>query len=136
MGILWSVSIRTRIYNLIKDDVYEGLKKSYPNIFFTTTDKTPTTSKFPTVYIDVASMVENGQTLENNEVSSLLITLEVKVLSNNSSNEAMNISNVILNSFKKFGFDMVSYPIPLSSGENVYQATARYRKNIADMDKL
>ena len=136
MGILWATSLKTRIYNLIKEDVYEELEEDYPNIFFTTSDKTPTTSKFPTVYIDLASMVENGRTTEVESISSALITIEVKVLSNTSSTEATIVSNKILQSFKKLGFEIVSFPIPLSSGENVYQATTRFRRTIADMDTL
>lgn len=136
MITLWVASLRTKIFNLIKEDIYEDLAEEYSDIFFTTSDKTATTSKFPTVYIDLASMVENGETTEISEVNSMLMTIEVKVMSNNSSTEALYISNVIMRTMKKLLFDTVSFPIASISGENLYQASARYRRNIASEDTL
>ena len=85
MADTWFSQIESKVLTYIQYMLKDKLLAPYPNLNCTTKNQntTPYTS-FPTLYIHVLTPLEQAQDLENNEVNSVLATLEFQVFSNKS----------------------------------------------------
>lgn len=131
----WAFDLETKIYSLIKARTYTNLKKIYPKIFFTNTDRSSTEPQFPTVYIHELPTGETNTDLENDRINSVIETIQVDVTTNENKNDAKKVLAEITNEFKKMSFTIISMPT-FDNDKTIYRATARFRKVINATDKF
>lgn len=122
------------VFTRIKTEGTARLRDTFPNIYFTTSDKVSTTPKFPTVYLKKLQGMEKGRTLEGTEVNGVLAGFQIDVIDNKSDNNAENVSDVIADIMKSMRFEMVGDPFPNSQGTDEYRFTSRWQMVIADGD--
>lgn len=136
MSADWVLDNENKIYTIIKAKTYTQLKKSYPNIYYTTSDETITDeNKFPTVYIHEMQGVERGQTLDGEEINAVLSTFEVRVTVNTKNTDAKAVMRKIIVAFKSLKFQSTMIPI-MTTNANMYVMTARFQRLIGANDKI
>lgn len=128
-------SLETQVFSLISSRFPQKKKKDYPNINFTTSDSTPTKPKFPTVYIHMIDSQEIGSDLEGTSIPGVNTSFQIDVSDNQSNKRTDDVSVEVLKLMKEMRFKPVTMPMHNNSG-GVYITTARYRRVIADNDRL
>lgn len=133
MNADWFMDNESRIFTIVKGKTYPKLVKTFPDIFFTTSDESSDNPVFPTVYIHELEGIEQGITLERNEVNSITSTFEVKVSVDTKKADAKTIMKSILLAFKELGFNTTMIPITMTQA-NMYVSVARFRRAISSED--
>ena len=76
----WVFDLETHIFSIVQKKVGDKLKSKYPNIRFTTTSKPKgVTVKYPTVYIRELPGAEKARTLDGEDISGILYSMQVDV---------------------------------------------------------
>ena len=127
--------IESQIFSLIKSRFSPTLKKNYPDLNFTTSDKTPTEAKFPTVYIHLTAATEAGETLEGANINAVNAMFQIEVTDNQKQARADEVAKEILRVMKTMRFDVKMLPEHMNTG-GVYRTVAQYRRKIGDEDIL
>ena len=131
---MWMKYIKSIVFTRIKNEGTAKLKATFPDIYFTTSDKVSTNPKFPTVHLRKLQGQEKGRTLDGIEINGVLSSFQIDVIDNKSDNNAENVSYVIADIMKGMRFEMVGDPFPNSKGTNEYRFTSRWQRVIADGD--
>lgn len=126
-------SIESQIFSLVKAKFPERVKKKYPDLNFTTSDKSATKPKFPTEYIHLMNVAEVGETLDGLRINAVDATFQVDVSDNQSQARADEVARETLKIMKSMRFKAVTMPFHNNAG-NVYRTTARYRRVIGAGD--
>lgn len=126
-------SIESQIFSLIKAKFPDRVKKKYPDLNFTTSDKSSTKPKFPTVYIHLMEPTETGETLEGSSLNAVNAAFQIDVSDNQSQARADEVAKEILKIMKSMRFSAKPLPFHNSVGD-VYRTTARYRRVIGAGD--
>lgn len=133
---MWTKYIKSIVFTRLKTEGTAKLKKQFPDIYFTTSEKVSTTAKFPTVYLKKLQGAEKGRTLDGTTVNGVLAGFQIDVIDNKSDNNAENVSDVIGDIMKSMGFEMVGDPFPNSQSTDEYRCTSRWQRVIADGDSF
>ena len=133
---MWTKYIKSIVFTRIKTEGTAKLKATFPDIYFTTSNKVPTNPKFPTVYLKKLQGAEKGRTLDGKTLNGVLASFQIDVIDNKSDNNAENVADVIGDIMKSMRFEMVGDPFPNSQSTEEYRFTARYQGVIADEDKF
>lgn len=128
-------SLESQIFSRIKANFSDRIKKKYPDLNFTTSDKAPTKAKFPTVYIHLIGSLEIGQDLEGNTVNAVNATFQVDVTDNQSQSRAKEVADEVLRQMKKMRFSAKVMPNFDNTGDT-FRSTARYNRVIGSGDIL
>ena len=128
-------SLETQIFSLVKAKFSAKIKEKYKDLNFTTSDKSSTKAKFPTVYIHMLESPEIGETLEGTEINGVNATFQIEVTDNQSQARADEVSKEVLRIMKTMRFKAVGMPFHDNSGDT-YRTVSRYRRGIADNDRL
>lgn len=128
-------SIETQVFSLIKAKFSAKIKAKYPDIGFTTSDRSSTKPKFPTVYIHLLESPEIGSTLEGTEIPGINATFQIDVTDNQSQARADEVAKEILRIMKSMRFKPVGMPFHDNSGDT-YRTVGRYRRSIGAGDIL
>lgn len=126
-------SIESQIFSLIKAKFPDGVKKKYPDLNFTTSDKSSTKPKFPTAYIHLMEPTEAGETLEGTSLNAVNAAFQIDVSDNQSQARADEVAKEILKIMKSMRFSAKPLPFHNNVGD-VYRTTARYRRIIGAGD--
>ena len=128
-------SIETQVFSLIKAKFSAKIKAKYKDLNFTTSDRSSTKPKFPTVYIHMISSPESGEDTEGNNINAMYASFQVDVTDNQNQNRSDEVSREVLRIMKSMRFQAVGMPIHDNSGDT-YRTVGRYRRMIADNDVL
>ena len=132
---MWFSRITTTVFTRIKAIVNKKLASTYPDINFTTSDKTMTDPKFPTVYLKRMQGAERGQDLEGSSVNAMLVTFQVEVTDNISDTRALEVADECCAVMKSMGFQLVGEPIP-DNANGKFRNIARYQRIVGHNDTL
>lgn len=130
---MWTKYIESIIFSRIKQEGLEALATSFPNIYYTTSEETPTESKFPTVYVHEVPGTEQGEDLEGTEINAMLTTIQVDVTDNINKERVKTVMDEVLKTMKSMRFQVV-VSVEIKKIDGVYKGTARYRRLIAQGD--
>ena len=133
---MWTKYIKSIIFTRIKTDGTAKLKATFPDIYFTTSDKVSTNPKFPTVYLKKLQGQENGRTLDGISVNGVLASFQIDVIDNKSDSNAENVADAIGDIMKSMRFEMVGDSFPNSQSTGEYRFTSRWQRVIADGDTI
>lgn len=128
-------SIETQVFSLIKAKFSAKIKAKYKDLNFTTSDRSSTKPKFPTVYIHLLESPEIGSTLEGTEIPGINATFQIDVTDNQSQARADEVAKEILRIMKTMRFKPVGMPFHDNSGDT-YRTVSRYRRPIGEGDIL
>lgn len=128
-------SLESQIFSRIKANFSDRIKKKYPDLNFTTSDKTPTKAKFPTVYIHFMESPEIGSDLEGTSINGITATFQIDITDNQSQSRADEVSREVLRIMKSMRFKAVGMPFHDNSGDT-YRTISRYRRPIGAGDIL
>ena len=131
----WYADIESTVFTLVQYNLKTRKDAPYPNLNCTTASSTDTPAKFPTMYLHELTPLENGQDLENNEVNSILHSIEIKVFSNKSESEVRAIMACAIAEMKKLRYSVTLFPDPTTDNQ-ISSAVARFRRTIAKGDTL
>lgn len=133
---MWTSKILpSKVFTRIKSEGTKELKKSYPNIFFTTSSKAQTDPKFPTVYVKRMPGAERGQTLDGTTVNAILSTFQIEVIDNESDTRAQEVADVVYGIMKSMRYQMLGEPIA-DNTDDAYRNVARYQRIVGYNDVL
>lgn len=134
---MWTSKISPIVFTEVKTKGNKALQTDYPDIRFTTSNRAPTTAKFPTVYIHELPGVEQGSTLEGTSINAVLSSFQIDVTDNVSQNRVNEVMSEVVSIMKSMRFQVISMP-EFQNTDDVYRATARFRRMIGagDIDKL
>ncbi len=113
----------------------EKLLKKFPNINFTTSDKSTAKPKFPTVYIKQMQGSAQGQTLEDTQPNAILSTFQIEITTNTTQTDAENVADVIAGIMISMGYSMIGEPFPDNSSD-IYRNVSRWQRLIGYNDIL
>ena len=133
---MWTKYIKSIVFTRIKTEGTAKLKETFPDIYFTTSDKVSTNPKFPTVYLKKLQGREKGRTLDGTTVNGTLASFQIDVIDNKSDSNVENVSDVIGDIMKSMRFEMIGDPFPNSKSTGEYRFTSRWQRVIADEDTL
>lgn len=135
---MWVQDRQTTIYSRAKAMLTAKLKKTYPNLYVTQDNKTPTQAQFPCVYIEFIGASERGATLDGTTINAINLTAEVhiKVTSTQGMLAAQDVSFAVLEVFKSMRFQATLPNIPTSNAEGVYEVSTRYSRVIGQGDVI
>lgn len=128
-------SLESQIFSRIKVNFSGRIKKKYPDLNFTTSDKAPTKAKFPTVYIHMLESPEIGSDLEGTSINGITATFQIDVTDNQSQTRADEVAKEVLRIMKTMRFKAVGMPLHDNSGDT-YRTVSRYRRPIGAGDIL
>lgn len=128
-------SLESQIFSRVKYSFSERIKSKYPDLYFTTSNKSSTEPKFPTVYIHLMPSNSIGDTLEGGKLEGVSSTFQIEITDNKNQNRTKEVSDEVLRIMVSMGFK----PRPMPYFENqdsTYRSIARYYKGIGDDDVL
>lgn len=132
---MWFSRITTTVFTRIKNSVSKKLKSTYPDLNFTTSDKSSTEPKFPTVYIKRMPGMEKGQDLDGSTVNAMLVTFQLEVTDNISDTRALEVADECCAVMKSMRFQLVGEPVPDNSNGK-FRNIARYQRIVGYNDTL
>lgn len=128
-------SIETQVFSLIKAKFSAKIKAKYKDLNFTTSDRSSTKPKFPTVYIHLLESTEIGSDLEGTSVNGINATFQIDITDNQSQTRADEVAKEVLRIMKSMRFKPVGMPFHDNSGDT-YRTVSRYRRPIGAGDIL
>ena len=131
----WYANIESTIFTIVQYNLKTKKDAPYPDLKCTTASASETLSKFPTLYLHELSPSESNQDLENNEINSILHSIEIIVYSNKSETEVRNIMASAIAEMKKLRYSVTLFPDPTTNNK-ISVAVARFRRTIARDDTL
>lgn len=128
-------SIETQVFSLIKAKFSAKIKAKYKDLNFTTSDRSSTKPKFPTVYIHLLESPEIGSDLDGTSVNGINATFQIDVTDNQSQTRADEVAKEILKVMKSMRFKSSGMPFHDNSGDT-YWTVSRWRRVIGAGDIL
>lgn len=128
-------SLESQIFSRIKSNFSDRIKKKYPDLNFTTSDKAPTKAKFPTVYVHMLESPEIGSDLDGTSINGITATFQIDVTDNQNQTRADEAAKEILRIMKTMRFKVVGMPFHDNSGDT-YRTISRYRRTVGAGDIL
>lgn len=130
-------NLESQILSRVKKNFSERIKKNYPDLNFTTSDKTPTKAKFPTVYIHFMESPEGFETLDGISLNGIdPASFQVDVTDNQSNNRTDEVAWEVFRVMKSMRFKAKpAVPFHNNNG-STYCTTARYRRTIGSGEVL
>lgn len=132
---MWTSIIKPKVFTNVQKKGKEKLLKKFPNINFTTSDKSAAKPKFPTVYIKQMQGSARGQTLEDTQPNAILSTFQIEITTNTTQTDAENVADVIAGIMISMGYSMIGEPFPDNSSDT-YRNVSRWQRLIGHDDIL
>lgn len=132
---MWTSDISSIVFTRIKVLFSSTIKAKYPDLYFTNSDKTQTTSKFPTVYVHEVGSIEQGQDLNNTSINAVLSTFQIDVIDSQSQARANEVMGEVVRIMKGMRFSITAMP-EFQNTESDYRSVARFRRMIGAGDTL
>lgn len=132
---MWTSDIQYKVLTRVKAEGTKRLKTRYPDINFTTSSKSPSDPKFPTVYIKSLPGGERGQTLDGKTVNAVIASFQVEVTTSTNDTDAQNVADVVYEIMKSMAFQVMGIPVA-DNDEKSYRNIARYQRLVGYNDVL
>ena len=117
----------------IRVRVTKAIGSRFPKISFTN-EQTDNTPSFPNVYIHLIGQDEKGNTLENNVIHAVDVTVQVRVQTNTNKADALTVSTECIKALKQMAF---TAPLPIySKDNNIHRCDFRSHRVIAGGDSF
>lgn len=126
-------NLETQIFSRVKAGFSSKIKAKYPDLSFTTVDKSSTKPKFPTVYIHLIGSPEIGQDLDCTTVNAVNATFQVDVTDNQSQARAKEVADEVFIQMKRMRFLAKVIPNFDNTGD-IFRSVARYNRVIGSGD--
>ena len=133
MANTWFSQIESTVLTYIQYVMKDKSGAPYPKLNCTTKSESTTPSEFPTLYLHNLTPIEQGQDLENDEVNSVLATIEIQVFSNKSEDEANKIMTTAISFMKSLRWNVTMFPDP-QTNDKISYCIARFRKLVTKND--
>lgn len=130
----WAFDLETNVFSTIKKKALAILEDNYPDISITADEESNDTPVFPTVLIQAVEPTETNSDLEADRINTVDFTAQVTVTTNRSRSEALQVSNVIADLYKKRLFKIK--PMPFVRKGNLWTATFRAKRKFGWNDIL
>lgn len=132
---MWTSIIKPKVFTNVQKKGKEKLLKKFPNINFTTSDKSTAKPKFPTVYIKQMQGSAKGKDLEASAINATLSIFQIEVTTNTTQNDADIVADIIENIMVSMLYEPIGEPFA-DSNSDVYRNIARYQRIIGYNDIL
>ena len=93
------------------------------------------TVKYTTVYIRELPGAEKARTLDGEDISGILYSMQVEVSTDKSAKEAKAVLKEVALVYKNMGFEINSFPGE-SDGDEYYRCVMRVRRTLGNIDAL
>lgn len=131
---MWTKIIQPKVFTAIKTKVSEKIQTKYPNIYFTTSDKTLTNPRFPTVYLKKLQGQEQGETTEK-DLNAIVSSFQVEVTDNTNEANCIEIADLVMDVMNDMGYSVLGDSVQ-DNTDSVYRNIARYQRTIAKEDVI
>lgn len=131
----WYADLESKIFTIVQYHLKTEKDAPFPKLKCTTASSSDFPTEFPTLYLHELSPLENNQDMENDEVISILHSIEIQVFSNKSESEVRSIMASAIDEMKKLRYSVTLFPDPTTTNK-VSSAVARFRRTIAKDDVL
>lgn len=131
---MWTKIIQPKVFTAIKTKVSEKIQTKYPNIYFTTSDKTLTNPRFPTVYLKKLQGTEQGETMEK-DLNAIVSSFQVEVTDNANEANCIEIADLVMDVMNDMGYSVLGDSVQ-DNTDSVYRNIARYQRTIAKEDVI
>lgn len=112
------------------------LQTEYPKAYFTTTIRTPSKPKFPTVVFRKLTSPEAGSDLRGGTVNAITYNIQVDVITNDEQLTADDLTYSVVDCMKRLRFQVVGDVYTDESNPDEYRSIARFRRIIGRGDRL
>lgn len=126
------------VYTILKTKVKKAMASNFPNISFSD-EPTNQDPVFPNVFFQQLQPVEQGQTLDGNNINAMLDTVQITVTTNTSKSDANKVAWACVDALKSIRYDMVMLPIysiQTKESTRIHTFTFRARRIVGDGDVL
>lgn len=127
--------LESQILTRIKTQFPEKVKEKYPDLNFTTSDRSSANPKFPTVYVHEMGGSETANDMENTEVIAVISSFQIEVTTNTKQSDAKTVMDEIVKIMKRMRFSIIAMP-EFQNTESTFRSVARFRRKIAEDDVL
>lgn len=127
--------IESIVFSRVKNSVNKKLKKKYPNLSFTTSNKIGANVKFPYCYIHLINSSETYMDTEGENVNAVSTTFQIEVNDLDSQDRAKEVSFEIAEVMKKMRFRLIGFPYADNTDSN-FRIISRFRRTIGYDDIL
>uniref|UniRef100_A0AAU8B7M1 DUF3168 domain-containing protein n=1 Tax=Dulem virus 39 TaxID=3145757 RepID=A0AAU8B7M1_9CAUD len=132
---MWTSDISSIVFTRVKVQFSSTINTKYPDLYFTNSDKTQTTSKFPTVYVHEVGSIEQGQDIDNTGINAVLSTFQIDVIDSQSQERANEVMGEVVRIMKGMRFSITAMP-EFKNTDSDYRSVARFRRMIGAGDTL
>lgn len=132
---MWSSQNQSKVFTRVKEEGIAALQNKYPDIYFTTSDRSQTDPKFPAVLVREVGSIEQGQDLEGTSINAVLATFQVDVTDNKTQDRVNEVMAQVVKTMKEMRFSVISMP-EFQNTNTTYRQTARFRRMIGKGDIL
>lgn len=131
---MWTKIIQPKVFTAIKTKVSEKIQTKYPNIYFTTSDKTLTNPRFPTVYLKKLQGTEQGETMEK-DLNAIVSSFQVEVTDNANEANCIEVADLVMDVMNDMGYSVLGDSVQ-DNTDSVYRNIARYQRTIVKEDVI
>ena len=131
---MWTKIIQPKVFTAIKTKVSEKIQTKYPNIYFTTSDKTLTNPRFPTVYLKKLQGTEQGETMEK-DLNAIVSSFQVEVTDNANEANCIEVADLVMDVMNDMGYSVLGDSVQ-DNTDSVYRNIARYQRTMAKEDVI
>ena len=131
---MWTKIIQPKVFTAIKTKVSEKIQTKYPNIYFTTSDKTLTNPRFPTVYLKKLQGTEQGETMEK-DLNAIVSSFQVEVTDNANEANCIEVADLVMDVMNDIGYSVLGDSVQ-DNTDSVYRNIARYQRTIVKEDVI
>lgn len=131
----WYMRLKDVIVGIVKTEAESYLSQftdDYDGMFVTQASN-PIPSNFPCVQFQEINGVDRTNTLDREDITAVLFSMQVKVFSEKDEATARSIAEEICDQMKRLQFNMTLMPIPMQS-DNLFYYTMRFRRLISAGD--
>lgn len=132
----WIMLVPSIVFSRIKSEFSTELQTEYgmSDTNFSTTDSSNKKAVFPFVFVKAMGSMEQGQTLDGENINAGLFTFQVDVYDNKTQYRARKVMGEVVRIMKSMRFEIVS--MPEFESTDVHRSTTRFRRIIGANDKL
>lgn len=129
------LDIEPYVLNRIETEYPVSLKAQYPDIKFTTSSRDLATTRFPLVYIHLASSPEIGGDLSGDSLNGINATIDISVYDNHSQTRAKAVISQVISIMKSMKFRVIEIPYN-DNTDSTFRCIARCRRVIGANETL
>lgn len=133
----WGADLLPIVFTRLKNGLSNDTKTFYgiTNKNFSTVANSTTQTVFPFICVRSVAPRETMQTISNNEIAGITLTIQIDVITNTTQSDADNIAYELLDIMKQMKFNVSSMP-SFESNIDEYRSTARYTRLIGASETL